>query len=171
VETSQPAVSRVRKQYFEEGSAAALNRRPPKRDYHRKLDGEQEARLIALARSEPPEGKARWSWAHQIKESVDECYPEAEQIVLVMDNLNTHTPASLYEAFSSLLRLGASPRSSRSITPPSMAVGSTWPRSSLAYSADNASIDEWRTSRASKRRSQPGRNGATRGAARRSSGV
>lgn len=38
-------------------------------------------------------------WAHQIKELVDERYPEAEQIVLVMDNLNTHTPASLYEAF------------------------------------------------------------------------
>jgi transposase len=30
---------------------------------------------------------------------VDEHYPEAERIVLVMDNLNTHTPASLYEAF------------------------------------------------------------------------
>ena len=37
--------------------------------------------------------------AHQIKELVDQRYPEAEQIVLVMDNLNTHTPASLYEAF------------------------------------------------------------------------
>ena len=41
----------------------------------------------------------RTDWAHQIKELVDERYPEAEQIVLVMDNLNTHTPASLYEAF------------------------------------------------------------------------
>lgn len=30
---------------------------------------------------------------------MDERYPEAEQIVLVMDNLNAHTPASLYEAF------------------------------------------------------------------------
>jgi hypothetical protein len=40
---------------------AALNRRPPNREYHRKLDGEQEARLIALACSEPPEGQARWS--------------------------------------------------------------------------------------------------------------
>ena len=37
--------------------------------------------------------------AHQIKELVDERYPQAEQIVLVMDNLNIHTPASLYEAF------------------------------------------------------------------------
>jgi DNA-binding transcriptional ArsR family regulator len=61
VETSQPTVCRVRKQYFEEGLQAALNRRPPNREYHRKLDGEQEARLIALACSEPPEGQARWS--------------------------------------------------------------------------------------------------------------
>jgi transposase len=61
VETSQPTVSRVRKQYFEEGLEAALNRRAPNRHYHRKLDGEQEARLIALACSEPPEGQAHWS--------------------------------------------------------------------------------------------------------------
>jgi DNA-binding transcriptional ArsR family regulator len=61
LETSQPTVSRVRKQYFEEGMEAAINRRPPNREYHRKLDGEQEARLVALACSEPPEGRARWS--------------------------------------------------------------------------------------------------------------
>ena len=61
LETSQPTVSRVRKQYFEEGLEAALNRRAPNRAYHRKLDGEQEARLVALACSEPPEGQARWS--------------------------------------------------------------------------------------------------------------
>jgi transposase len=61
VEVSQPTVCRVRKQYFEEGMEAALNRRPPNREYHRKLDGEQEARLVALACSEPPEGQARWS--------------------------------------------------------------------------------------------------------------
>jgi transposase len=61
VEVSQPTVARVRRQYFEEGLEAALNRRPPKREYHRKLDGEQEARLVALACSQPPEGHARWS--------------------------------------------------------------------------------------------------------------
>jgi hypothetical protein len=31
---------------------------------------------------------------------VDEDFPHADKVVLVMDNLNTHTPASLYEAFS-----------------------------------------------------------------------
>lgn len=61
VEVSQPTGSRVRKRYFEEGLEAALNRSPPKREHHRKLDGEQEARLLALACSEPPEGRARWS--------------------------------------------------------------------------------------------------------------
>ena len=61
VESSQPTVFRVRKQYCCEGLEAALNRRPPNREYHRKLDGEQEARLVALACSEPPEGHARWS--------------------------------------------------------------------------------------------------------------
>lgn len=39
-------------------------------------------------------------WAHQIQQLVDVHYPEAERITLVMDNLNTHTPASLYKAFS-----------------------------------------------------------------------
>jgi len=38
-------------------------------------------------------------FAHVIKYLVDEVFAEAEVIVLVLDNLNTHTPASLYEAF------------------------------------------------------------------------
>ncbi len=45
------------------------------------------------------ERRTRIDFAHCIKELVDVHYPEAEKIVLVMDNLNTHTPASLYEAF------------------------------------------------------------------------
>lgn len=39
-------------------------------------------------------------WAHQIRALVDVHYPDAERITLVMDNLNTHTPASLYKAFA-----------------------------------------------------------------------
>jgi transposase len=45
------------------------------------------------------ERRTKTDWAHQIKELVDARCPQAERIVLVMDNLNTHTPASLYEAF------------------------------------------------------------------------
>ena len=43
--------------------------------------------------------RTRIDWAHCIKALVDDHYPDAEVIVLVQDNLNTHTPASLYEAF------------------------------------------------------------------------
>ena len=41
------------------------------------------------------EHRTKVDWAHQIEELVDERYPRAERIVLVMDNLNTHSPASL----------------------------------------------------------------------------
>lgn len=61
VEVSQPTVARVRKQYVEAGLEAALNRRAPRRVYRRKLNGEHEAHLIALACSAPPAGAARWS--------------------------------------------------------------------------------------------------------------
>ena len=43
--------------------------------------------------------RTRIDWAQCIKGLVDVHYPDAEKIVLVQDNLNTHTPASLYEAF------------------------------------------------------------------------
>lgn len=39
-------------------------------------------------------------WAQTIRWLCDEVYPQAQKIVLVQDNLNTHTAASLYEAFS-----------------------------------------------------------------------
>jgi hypothetical protein len=48
---------------------------------------------------EVTERRTRTDWAEQIKDLVDHRYPDAERIVLVMDNLNTHSPASLYEAF------------------------------------------------------------------------
>lgn len=38
-------------------------------------------------------------WAEEIRYLVDEIYPAAQKIILVMDNLNTHKPASLYKAF------------------------------------------------------------------------
>ena len=38
-------------------------------------------------------------WAHYMRFLMEEHYPEAERIVLVMDNLNTHKKASFYEAF------------------------------------------------------------------------
>ena len=44
--------------------------------------------------------RTRIDWAHSQQGAVDVHYPDAEQIVLVQDNLNTHTPASLYAAFA-----------------------------------------------------------------------
>ncbi len=45
------------------------------------------------------ERRAKVDWALAVRELVEVHYPNADRIVLVMDNLNTHTPASLYEAF------------------------------------------------------------------------
>jgi len=61
LEISQSTVSRVRKQFVEQGMLAALNRRLPRRPYTRKLDGAQEAHLIAVACTTPSAGQARWS--------------------------------------------------------------------------------------------------------------
>jgi DDE superfamily endonuclease len=43
--------------------------------------------------------RTRIDWAHCVRDLIDVHYPDAETIVLVMDQLNTHSPASLYEAF------------------------------------------------------------------------
>lgn len=43
--------------------------------------------------------RRRIEWAQVIKDLVDVHFPDAERLVLVMDNLNTHSPGSLYEAF------------------------------------------------------------------------
>lgn len=57
-------VERLRRRFVEEGFEAALSPyrgRGQQRLYTRKLDGEQEAHLIALACSAPPEGRGRWT--------------------------------------------------------------------------------------------------------------
>lgn len=43
--------------------------------------------------------RTKIDWAHQIKVLLCDHYPHARKVILVMDNLNTHTGASLYEAF------------------------------------------------------------------------
>jgi len=45
------------------------------------------------------ERRTKKDFAHFLRDLIDLQYPEAEKIVLVMDNLNTHTPASLYAVF------------------------------------------------------------------------
>jgi hypothetical protein len=46
------------------------------------------------------ERRTRIDWAWQIRDMLQLRYPDAEKVVLVMDNLNTHSTASLYEAFA-----------------------------------------------------------------------
>ncbi len=45
------------------------------------------------------ERRTKVDWAQLIRDLVDRQYPQARRIQVVMDNLNTHSPASLYEAF------------------------------------------------------------------------
>jgi hypothetical protein len=62
MEVSTATVERVRQRFVESGLDAALDRKPrdlPAREI--KLDGRAEARLIALACSPPPEGRAVWT--------------------------------------------------------------------------------------------------------------
>ena len=74
-------------------------------DYEYKRNGTRNVFLIC----EPQVGwrhitvterRTMQDFAHQMKWLVDERYPEAEVIRIVLDNLNTHRPASLYETFA-----------------------------------------------------------------------
>lgn len=61
LEISRSTVARVRERFVAEGLEPALVHRQPKNTPPRKLDGKQEAHLIALACSQPPKGRDRWS--------------------------------------------------------------------------------------------------------------
>jgi hypothetical protein len=54
-------VANVRKDFAEGGLERALNRKKPNREYERRLDGNAEAHLIAMACSDAPEGYERWT--------------------------------------------------------------------------------------------------------------
>ncbi len=54
-------VQRIRKQLVEEGIEAAVSRKPLSRTRPRRINGKEEAHLIALCCSSPPEGRSRWT--------------------------------------------------------------------------------------------------------------
>ena len=60
-DTSLSTIHRVRQAFVEEGLEEALYRKKPTGRQYRKLDGDQEARLIAIACSKAPEGRSRWT--------------------------------------------------------------------------------------------------------------
>jgi DDE superfamily endonuclease len=79
--------------------------RPARRDYEYEREG-----VVNLFLCCEPLAGQRWvdvtaqrtrrDWAQQIQQLVDIRYPEAERIVLILDNLNTHTPGALYDVFA-----------------------------------------------------------------------
>lgn len=88
LEISRSTVSRVRARFAEEGLEPALVHREPVRRKPPKLDGSQEAHLIALACSEPPRGRGRWSLRLLADRFVDlECAEEPVSRELVRRTL------------------------------------------------------------------------------------
>jgi transposase len=60
-EVSTKKVEQLKKRFVEEGFEAALYRKPVTNDHRRKIMGDEEAHLIALYCSQPPEGHERWT--------------------------------------------------------------------------------------------------------------
>jgi len=56
--------------------------------------------LAGWRRAQVSDKRTMKDWAFQVKELLDDNYPDVDVVRLVMDNLNTHTIASLYETFS-----------------------------------------------------------------------
>jgi len=91
VECGASTVYRVRQAFVEEGLAAALFRKQPTGRQYRKLDGVQEAHLIALACGEAPAGRSRWTLrllADRLVELnvVDAISPECVRLTLKKTN-------------------------------------------------------------------------------------
>jgi len=79
-------------------------RRPAREDYHYERRGTQAIFMFfnplqGRRRVSCRESRTRVDWAEEVRQLLDEDYPKAKKVKLVCDNLNTHTIASLYEAF------------------------------------------------------------------------
>jgi transposase len=61
LDVSLSTIGRVRERFVKDGLEAALERKAPQRVYQRRLDGAQEAHLVALVCSPPPEDRGRWT--------------------------------------------------------------------------------------------------------------
>jgi len=78
---------------------------PARQDYEYKRNGVADLFMLF----EPLQGKRfvevteqrrRIEWATVMKQVADDLYPQAEKIVVILDNLNTHTPSAFYETFA-----------------------------------------------------------------------
>lgn len=95
------------KQLLEDGmpSLPAARGRPVREDYHYERHGTQALFLFfnpvsGWRRASCRDSRTRIDWAEEIRHLLEEDYPRAPKITLVCDNLNTHSIASLYEAFT-----------------------------------------------------------------------
>lgn len=93
LDTSVATVGRVRKRFCRQGLEAALERSLPDRVYERSLDGRAEARLIALACSEAPEGRDRWSMRLLADKAVELGIIESVSHETVRKTLKKRAPA------------------------------------------------------------------------------
>ena len=78
--------------------------KPAKQDYEYKRNGVADLFIVVeplLGKRfiEVTEKRRRIEWATVMKQVADKFYPQAEKIVVVLDNLNTHTPSAFYETF------------------------------------------------------------------------
>jgi hypothetical protein len=78
--------------------------KPARQDYEYKREGVADVfmlfePLVGKRQIEITDQRRREEWAQVMRKVSDELYPQAEKIVVVMDNLNTHTPAAFYQVF------------------------------------------------------------------------
>lgn len=89
-------VERLRKRFVEDGFEIALYGKPREPKLDKKIDGDVEAHVIALSRSEPPQGRARWTFALLAEQAVALGYVESisgESVRLLLKNQQTQALA------------------------------------------------------------------------------
>jgi transposase len=92
-------VQRIRQRFVEEGLASALSPyRSGRRIYERKLDGAQEAHLIALACSAPPDGRACWTLRLLAQRMVELAYVDTLSYETVRQTLKKERPPTAPKA-------------------------------------------------------------------------
>jgi len=87
-------VEHLKKRFVEEGLDCALDRRPEAKPRAVRLDGEFEARLIALACTEPPAGRARWTVRLLADKAVELSIADSVSPMTVCNTLKKPTSAS-----------------------------------------------------------------------------
>ena len=100
LDCSRSTAWRTRKKFHKRDRIEARERKNPDREYETKLDGRDEAYLIRLACSEPPEGRSRWTLRVLAKklEDLDETDIESVSHETVRQTLKKRTPPTPFQA-------------------------------------------------------------------------